>query len=126
MYRFIRNHFEKCALTLPPLSAAKSDKAEPYNDGVVLIEVDDIFEGGNDRHRDLMEEFYAKFKCGKRKRLIDLKDEGSLISGVRVRQFPDKHFEWDMNEYAQTKLQLNVREAQSPKQKETFQSRRCS
>ena len=24
---------------------------------------------------------------------------------MRVRQFADKHFEWDMNEYAQNKLQ---------------------
>ena len=102
---YVRNNYEKCALALPPTSVATGKKGSPCSDGVVLIEVDDILEGGNDRHRALMEEFYSKFKCGKRKRLIDLKDEGTLISGIRVRQFPDKHFEWDMNEYSHNKLQ---------------------
>ena len=79
---YVRNHYEKCALALPPIPNSKTNKTVPYNQGVVLIEVDDILEGGNDRHRELMEEFYATFKCGKRKRLIDLKDEGTLISGI--------------------------------------------
>ena len=102
---YVRNHYEKCALSLPPSWAAKTKGTIPYNEGVVLVEVDDILEGGNARHRALMEEFYSKFKCGKRKRLIDLGDEGTLISGIRVRQFEDKHFQWDMNEYARDKLQ---------------------
>ena len=100
---YVRNHYEKCALALPPTSAAEPGKAQPVNEGVVLIEVDDTLEGGNERHQAIMERFYAIFKCGRRKRLIDLRDEGTLISGVRVRQFPDKHFEWDMSEYAQDK-----------------------
>ena len=48
---YVRNHYEKCALSLPPSWAAKTKGTIPYNEGVVLIEVDDILEGGNDRHR---------------------------------------------------------------------------
>ena len=81
---YVRNHYEKCALSLPPSWAAKTKGAIPYNEGVILVEVDDILEGGNARHRALMEEFYSKFKCGKRKRLIDLGDEGTLIGRTPV------------------------------------------
>jgi len=70
------------------------------NDGIVLIEVDDIFEGGNKNHQDRMEKFYSKYKCGKRKKLIDLGSEGTLISGIRVLQHKDFSFSWNMNEYA--------------------------
>ena len=51
-----------------------------------------------------MDKFYAKYQFGKRKRLIDLKEEGTLISGIRVRQYPDYSFTWDMNEYTKDKL----------------------
>lgn len=46
-----------------------------------------------------MSAFYDKYQCGKRKKLIDLGDDGPLISGIRVRQAKDFSFTWDMNEY---------------------------
>ena len=70
------------------------------NDGIVLLEVDDIFEAGTDRHRKLMVGFYLRYKCGKYKKLLDLGSEGTLISGVRVKQNKDYSFDWDMIEYA--------------------------
>ena len=79
-------------------------RKDPVNDGLILIEVDDVLEGGNQRHRDLMEKFYKTYKCGRRKKLLDLGDEGTLISGIRTRQHKDKSFSWDMNEYTLTKL----------------------
>ena len=40
-------------ITLTPTNPDK----QILNDGFVLIGVDDIFEGGNDRHQDQMEKF---------------------------------------------------------------------
>ena len=53
---YVRNHYEKCALALPPSESPKTKDSPLYNQGVVLIEVDDILEGGNDQYRKLMEE----------------------------------------------------------------------
>jgi len=77
-----RNPYDKCVFTLPPSGSA----AEVVNDGAVLIEVDDILEGGNAVHREKMKVFYSKYKCGKNKKLQDLGNEGTLISGIRVAQ----------------------------------------
>eukprot|EP00973_Karenia_brevis_P024875 3428170-Karenia_brevis.AAC.1 len=53
------------------------------NEGIVLIEVDDILDGGpSPRHREYFERFYKRWKSGKCKKLRDEK-EGTLISGVR-------------------------------------------
>ena len=66
---------------LPPTSDAERSSnshrkptqvSTPFNDGLILIEVDDILEGGNERHHKLMQQFYSKFKCGKNKRIVDL------------------------------------------------------
>ena len=66
----------------------------------MLVRVDDIFDGGNAVHRMNMEQFFGKYKCGKRKNLLELGPEGTLISGVRIRQNKDYSFTWHMNEYA--------------------------
>ena len=39
-----------------------------------------------------MSAFYDKYQCGKRKKLIDLGDDGTLISGIMVRQAKDFSF----------------------------------
>ena len=90
---YIKNPYDKCIMTLPPRagrdrSPAKSnrplgDLSLYMNEGIILIEVDDILEGGEPYHAKAIEHFYTKYKCGKRKRLIDLGDEGTLISGIR-------------------------------------------
>ena len=59
------------------------------NQGIVLVEVDDILNGGNAVHRKNMEQFFGKYKCGKRKNLLELGPEGTPISGVRIRQNKD-------------------------------------
>eukprot|EP00973_Karenia_brevis_P094712 12423783-Karenia_brevis.AAC.1 len=67
-------------MTLP------SSTSSEINDGVVLIEVDDIFEGGpTARHRKNFEGFHRRWKCGTCKKLRDKgEEEGTIISGVRV------------------------------------------
>eukprot|EP00973_Karenia_brevis_P037624 5191832-Karenia_brevis.AAC.1 len=65
--------------TLPSSTSSK------FNDGVVLIEVDDILEGGSSaRHRKKLTDFYRRWKCGRCKRLRDKgEEEGTLIPGQR-------------------------------------------
>ena len=92
---YVRNPYDKCIFTL---SSGTKDKAE--NQGIVLVEADDILEGGNAVHRKNMEQFFSKYKCGKRKNLLELGSEGSLISGIRVRQNKDYSFTWHMVGYA--------------------------
>ncbi len=87
-------------MTLPPSSGSTSK----LNDGIVLIEVDDILEGGNDTHRKRIKKCYAKYQCGKRKNLQDLGKEGALISGIRIIQNKDFSFNWRMNEYVKKSL----------------------
>ena len=62
-----RNPYEKCAMVLPPSSdgTVRGKKQNYENEGLVLIEVDDILEGGNARHRKLMKEFYSVYNFGK-------------------------------------------------------------
>ena len=93
---YVKNPYDKCIFSLPP----KSGSASVTNHGTVLIEVDDLLEGGDEVHRKRMETFYAKYQCGKRKKLQDLGDEGTLISGIRVIQKADFSFVWHMNEYS--------------------------
>ena len=58
---YVRNPYEKCAMVLPPDRKALLDdkpsggRKDPVNDGLILIEVDDVLEGGTQRHRKLME-----------------------------------------------------------------------
>ena len=89
---YVKNPYDKCLMTLPPDQRRVGSGASMINDGIILIEVDDILEGGNERHQKLMEQFYSKYQCGKRKKFIDLGDEGTLISGIRVKQHKDFTF----------------------------------
>jgi len=104
---YVRNPYDKCIMTLaPPDTAKQSD--DMLNSGIILIEVDDILEGGDDHHQRTIEKFYDKYKCGKRKKIQDLGEEGTLISGIRVVQKQDYSFAWNMNEYAETMEIINI------------------
>ena len=96
---YVRNPYDKCVLNLP-------SKSNVLSDGVILVEVDDLLEGGTSQHRKNMDTFYKRWKCGKKKTLDDLGDEGTLISGIRVIQHKDFSFSWHMEEYAKSKLSL--------------------
>eukprot|EP00973_Karenia_brevis_P007446 1006978-Karenia_brevis.AAC.1 len=55
-----RNPYDKRIMTLPSKTDSK------INEGIVLIEVDDILEGGpSHRHREYFARFYKRWKCGK-------------------------------------------------------------
>ena len=79
---------------------------EHLNEGIILIEVDDILEGGSEIHRKRMEAFYDRWKCEKKKNLRECGTEGSMISGINVVQHQDYSFTWHMQRYAEEKLAL--------------------
>ena len=56
---YVRNPYDKCIMTLPSQTPGRTTV-----EGVVLIEVDDILEGGTAVHRARMDLFYKKYKCG--------------------------------------------------------------
>ena len=56
-----RNQYDKCVMTLP----SQAGSGSYTNEGIVLIEVDDLLEGGGPAHREQMKKFYAKYQCGK-------------------------------------------------------------
>ena len=63
---YVRNRYDKCIMSLPPLSWDAEKGKGTLNEGVVMIEVDDILEGGwSPRHKTLMENFNKRFVCGK-------------------------------------------------------------
>ena len=101
---YVRNPYDRCILTLAPSDVGRNKNV--HNVGVVLIEVDDVLEGGNAAHRKQMESFYAKFKCGKKINLFELGKTGTRISGIRVCQNKDYTFEWHMNEYVDNEMSI--------------------
>ena len=75
------NCYERCALTLP------GDIGEPTK-GIVMLEVDDVLEFGDEDHRSLMESLEQEIKFGKRVKLRE-SNEGIFFAGRRLRQRGD-------------------------------------
>ena len=65
---------------------SKNSRDPHLNEGVMLVEVDDILEGGTEAHRRRREISYERWKCGKKQNLRECGDDGGMISGVHVVQ----------------------------------------
>ena len=91
--------YDRCVLTLP---GEKADEMTP-TDGFMVIEVDDIAEAGNDRHRAKMEELHKLLKFGKIEALFD--SNGSSYAGRQIKQNKDYSFEMNMEEFIYTRLE---------------------
>ena len=59
---YVRSKYDKCIMALP-----STDPDSHINDGVVLLEVDDLLEAGNANHRSRMDQFYKNTNVGKQK-----------------------------------------------------------
>ena len=94
---YVKNHYDRCMYTLPSKNGKKSS-------GQVLLDVDDFIEGGDDRHRKVMDKFYEKYKCGKAVDLVAAGDEGTLFAGRRISQDRKFNIKVTMNEYVDSKL----------------------
>jgi hypothetical protein len=89
---------------LVPKNVVGADKAawlEPV-EGLVLVEVDDLFEGGYERHQELMKDLTKTFKFGKH---ISVKQqEGGTFDGMRMTQQKDFGFFLSMKDYLLTRV----------------------
>ena len=90
----------RCVLTLDALEDSKNSKTE----GIMVLEVDDIPEAGNERHREKMALLEKKLRFGKVVKLQEA-DAGSGYAGRRLQQLPDFSFEFTMNDYVKNRLQ---------------------
>ena len=70
----------------------------------LLLDLDDVIEGGKETHRKTMEGFYDKYRCGKAVDLRSAGREGTRFAGRRVVQHPDFRITVSMDEYVNSKL----------------------
>eukprot|EP00969_Alexandrium_andersonii_P064796 2853722-Alexandrium_andersonii.AAC.1 len=68
-----------------------------------MLDVDDMIEGGELRHRKIMAEFRERFKSGKYVKMKDLGAAGTLVPGRRLQQHADSSFTMNVQEYAERK-----------------------
>ncbi|CAE7161128.1 unnamed protein product, partial [Symbiodinium necroappetens] len=87
--------FEPCVLTLPGTEPASATR------GALVIEVDDVVECGDDRHRECVSELEKTIKFGKS---INVQETETMYAGRSLKQLPDYSFELHMEQYVYTRL----------------------
>ena len=96
------NAFDKCVLTLDA-DEKETKEDQKKTQGIIVVEVDDILEGGGPRHRQKMALLESRFKFGKITNLMDA-SEGSGYAGRRLRQRADYSFSYSMDDYVENRL----------------------
>ena len=93
------NAYDRCVLTLDNESGIPGHPTE----GIIVVEVDDILESGNERHRNKMARLEKKLRFGK---IINLREhpEGTGFAGRRIMQGPDGSFQYTMADYIKNRL----------------------
>ena len=94
---YVLNRLDQCALVLP----GKDSKAK--TGGIVLLEMDDVLEGGDVRHCAALDKISTQVDFGK-VRCVFKSDEGALFNGRRWFQDRDYHMRYNMNEYLEDRL----------------------
>ena len=87
--------YEPCVLVLP------ADRPSEPTRGLMVIEVDDVIEGGDEKHRALVKQLEGIITFGK---IINLQEQETTYAGKSIRQMPDFSFTMHMEEYIYTRL----------------------
>ena len=87
--------YEPCVLVLP------ADRPSEPTRGLMVIEVDDVIEGGDEKHRSLVKQLEGIITFGK---IINLQEQETTYAGKSIRQMPDFSFTLHMEEYIYTRL----------------------
>lgn len=95
------NVYDRCVLTLDGPEDPQGG-AVPTR-GIMVIEVDDILEAGDEVHRQKMQWLENKLRFGKVENL-QTNVEGSGYAGRRLKQNPDFSFEYHMTDYINNRL----------------------
>ena len=78
----------------------------------MIIEIDDILEGGDEPHLKIMSDLERRWNFGK---CVDLQicKDGSMYAGRNLRQNKDISFDIDMDHFTKTRLQEVVLDKRS-------------
>ena len=95
------NCYDRCVLSLDGEKNANGSPSQTQ--GLMVIEVDDILEAGNENHRKKMKWLEERLRFGKVENLKDSGD-GSGYAGRRVKQAEDFGFSFHMKDYIQNRL----------------------
>eukprot|EP00959_Pyramimonas_sp_CCMP1952_P124952 2612038-Pyramimonas_sp.AAC.1 len=78
-------------------------QARPDVEGIVVVEVDDIFDVGGPRHQEQMNKLRAQRRFGKVKSLMDEK-EGAMFNGRHYTQDEEFNFHVTMRKFIEERL----------------------
>ena len=93
--------FDPCLYYLPAIPEEKNNPEDFMVAGVVLLDVDDFCQGGNQRHQDLMAKLRTQLKFGKWK---DLYESSAEYIGRTLTQTKDFEIQVSMRRYIEEKL----------------------
>ena len=96
------NCYDRCVLTLDGPETKDHNTKVPTR-GIMVIEVDDILEAGDEVHRQKMSWLEQKLRFGKVENLRENKD-GSGYAGRRLKQLSNYGFEFHMTDYVNNRL----------------------
>ena len=100
-FQYKESVFEPCLYYLPAIQEEKSGPDEFMVAGVVLLDVDDFCQGGNQRHQDLMATLRTQLKFGKWK---DLYEGSAEYIGRTLTQTKTFEIQVSMKRYIEEKL----------------------
>ena len=92
------NPFEPCVLILPGAEPASKTR------GVLVIEVDDVVECGDEYHRACVDELEKTIKFGKSGKSVNAQECETMYAGRSLKQLKDFSFEMHMEQYVYTRL----------------------
>ena len=96
--------YDRCVLTLDGPIDPKNPDAKVPTKGLMILEVDDILEAGDNDHRKLMATLEKRLRFGKVVNLQEV-EGGSGYAGRRLRQMKDFSFIYSMDDYVTNRLQ---------------------
>ena len=96
-YRF--NPYDRCLLTL----GAESREGKAKTRGVIIVEVDGVFEAGDQEHQRLMSRLESTLKFGKAVEL-QKKENGTAYACRCLKQLADFSVEHSMTDYIMNRI----------------------
>ena len=102
------NPYDRCVLTLDNDEAQQGAEEPNHTRGVIVVEVDDLLEAGDDHHRKKMDWLEKRLRFGKIVNLMETPG-GTGYAGRRIRQSQDGSVIYSMEDYVRNRLKyVNV------------------
>ena len=103
--RYRINPYDRCVLSLDgPEAREGEDPTKIKTKGLMIIEVDDILEAGDDDHMSKMKVLAEKVRFGKIEELNQPDGKGAGYAGRRIQQWDDFSFSYHMQDYVDNRL----------------------